>query len=440
MGVFLEVFQCEIMVTSSKGVKNDRTITAPDSIRDMWEIQSRGTLRLGHIDDEETPHYVSIHDADSGGGPSSVSIEVRNKGKEAEFLEQLFDPGLDEDDFNGYLPTHVRAKARWEQGKITGFRLEGTDKVYKRGTAWHEVPAKLPQSWMDGLAGLVRKALGSSAKRRPGQDGWSVGHHSAVASGAEKKPAFVRGKGAGGEGSAETKDDGAHIRSDRSAVPALEQPTAVASSSGAASPASKQMPFAAGFVPNPVSACTLNALVLVLFARLSSEPHSFEKEEKLAKLEQMRTKVSAVGDIELGELYGKYMKPLSLGWELRAVDHSKLIPILNLKNSYGPGAMLLVTPADGVQDGLSGRGHTFALELGAGGLDGIIWNPGRFNPGTCGRGVYAGSFPLVKNELDNVYNDRAWKESGYLCWTGNNKRSKMYQLTKAQGKKKSQNI
>jgi len=194
------VFQCEIMVTSSKGVKNDTPIRAPESIRARWEIESHGTLRLGHIADKKTPHYVSIHAADSGGEPSSVSIEVRNKGKEAEFLEQLFDSGLDQDDFNGYLPRYVRAKARWEQGEITGFRLEGTDRVSKRDTAWHEVPAKLPQSWTDGLADLVRKALWSSANQSPGQDGWSVGHHSAVASGAEKKPALVKGKGAGGEG------------------------------------------------------------------------------------------------------------------------------------------------------------------------------------------------------------------------------------------------
>jgi len=46
----------------------------------------------------------------------------------------------------------------------------------------------------------------------------------------------------------------------------------------------------------------------------------------------------------------------------------------------------------------------------------------------------------VKNELDNVYNDLAWKKSGYVCWTGTKKRRKMYLLTKAQGKKKSQKI
>ena len=54
-------------------------------------------------------------------------------------------------------------------------------------------------------------------------------------------------KGAG-KGSAETKEDGAHFRSDRSAVPAFEQPPAVASSGGASSTALKQMLFAAGLI------------------------------------------------------------------------------------------------------------------------------------------------------------------------------------------------
>ena len=54
-------------------------------------------------------------------------------------------------------------------------------------------------------------------------------------------------KGAG-KGSAETKEDGAHFQSDRSAVPAFEQPPAVASSGGASSTALKQMLFAAGLI------------------------------------------------------------------------------------------------------------------------------------------------------------------------------------------------
>jgi len=257
-----------------------------------------------------------------------------------------------------------------------------------------------------------------------------------VKNGAEKQP--VEGDAvAGGKGSAETKEGAAPFQSDRSAASAFEQRTAVPSSGGAASTASKQMHFAAGFQPNPHSACTLNALVLVLYPHLSSEPDSPEKERKLKGLEQMRIKASEGGDIDVGELYREYIKPLDLGWELRGVKQNQLIPILKLRKSYGPGAILLVTPADGVQEqGGESRGHTFAVELRKGGQGDIVWNPGRFNPDTRGLGVYAGSFPLRKNELNNVYNDLAWKKSGYECWTGTKKRRKMYLLTaKAQGKK-----
>ena len=294
--------------------------------------------------------------------------------------------------------------------------------------------------WQRGLADPMRKALLSSTMQQPGQDGWAVGTNRMVKNGAEKQP--VEGDAvAGGKGSAETKEGAAPFQSDRSAVVASEQPSAVPSSGGAASTASKQMHFAAGFQPNPHSACTLNALVLVLYPHLSSEPDSPEKERKLKGLEQMRIKASEGGDIDVGELYREYIKPLDLGWELRGVKQNQLIPILKLRKSYGPGAILLVTPADGVQEqGGESRGHTFAVELRKGGQGDIVWNPGRFNPDTRGFGVYAGSFPLVKNELDNVYNDLAWKKSGYVCWTGTKKRRKMYLLTKAQGKKKSQKI
>jgi len=71
------VFECDVLVTSSKGAGHDRRISAPA----LWGIESRGTLHLGHIDDAITPHYVSIRplvgqpsSGDSGGSHDGSAL------------------------------------------------------------------------------------------------------------------------------------------------------------------------------------------------------------------------------------------------------------------------------------------------------------------------------------------------------------------------------